>query len=455
MVARMRSGLTAILMMLALGLTPSAGAAALRVVDASVVEAQAGAATLADDAASPPQLWRCVMYDVVQGTATWPGDFNLRTRPDSACLAPGERSVTLPVTVVDDIIDEPDEQFYVDLANAWSSDRPPGTPGITAQYPIAAARGTITILDDDLPPPPPPERLELFYDVQVDGGSVAARLDCPACSGQRTVRLERAGQIVASVTDAQATRDGTGTMRMGVRPQAGDVVVFVVGGVDRHTHTFDGRPTVDASCARVGKDSLSGRLSPGHTVREDLGATTAGDAFTLPTDTLRTGDVVYVVTTGMQSLAPSVQLTVTSSLNARVCGERTCLVQLTERRGGSAPLMQQSVRAAARHLQFFGARRLLAGTLKPAVYTCAKGRVEMTLKAGKVVVATGARTLNGAASAILRRGVSWRTTPAGRRFLRGKRRAVLRLTVRQTDSTGASAQRSGTVTVTASGSRAR
>jgi hypothetical protein len=75
-----------------------------------------------------------VDFQTADGTATAPADY--ASRSGTLTFAPGETSKTITVPVNGDTIDEPDEQFFVDLSNASNAA-------------IADGRGIGTILDDD------------------------------------------------------------------------------------------------------------------------------------------------------------------------------------------------------------------------------------------------------------------------------------------------------------------
>jgi hypothetical protein len=80
-----------------------------------------------------------VSYGTADGTATAPGDYTSTSATLS--FAPGETSKTVTVPVAGDTLDEPDETFAVDLADAVDAS-------------IADGEGVGTIVDDDEPLPP-------------------------------------------------------------------------------------------------------------------------------------------------------------------------------------------------------------------------------------------------------------------------------------------------------------
>jgi hypothetical protein len=95
-----------------------------------------------------------VDYHVGAGTATVGTDYAAVTDGELT-FAPGDTSKTFTVTVKGDVVDEPDETFYIVLSN----------PGATASG-GALGSNMITITDDDATP-----QLDTFPDVQQNEGS--------------------------------------------------------------------------------------------------------------------------------------------------------------------------------------------------------------------------------------------------------------------------------------------
>ncbi|MFQ5629052.1 MAG: malectin domain-containing carbohydrate-binding protein [bacterium] len=84
-----------------------------------------------------------VNYATQDGTATDGLDYNSTSGTLTFSNASGTVTQTLPVTVLGDDTDEPDETFFVKLSGTTNAD-------------IIDTTGIGTILDDDLPPPAPP-----------------------------------------------------------------------------------------------------------------------------------------------------------------------------------------------------------------------------------------------------------------------------------------------------------
>ncbi len=80
-----------------------------------------------------------VDYSTGGGTAT--GDQDYRSAAGTLTFGANESSKTIPVTIIDDAIDEPDETFNVSLSNQ--------SPGATLGTPSVAQ---VTIIDNDPPP---------------------------------------------------------------------------------------------------------------------------------------------------------------------------------------------------------------------------------------------------------------------------------------------------------------
>src|SRR6185436_10974221 len=75
-------------------------------------------------------------YTTANGTAQAPGDYLARS--GSSSFAPGAASVQVPVPVVGDKVDEPNESFFLNLALA------PGSAAV-----LADPQGKATIWNDD------------------------------------------------------------------------------------------------------------------------------------------------------------------------------------------------------------------------------------------------------------------------------------------------------------------
>jgi Ca2+-binding RTX toxin-like protein len=92
--------------------------------------------TVALDAPSGKTI--TVDYQTANGTAIAPADY-LAIPPSTLTFAPGETQQLITVTVIDDLLDEPDETLQITLTN--------GT-----HVTLGSATATGTILDNDLPP---------------------------------------------------------------------------------------------------------------------------------------------------------------------------------------------------------------------------------------------------------------------------------------------------------------
>jgi hypothetical protein len=449
----------AVLGALALGLLvlPSPASAALRLDDLDLVEGdfmRMVDVTYRDDAAVVPQLWRCADFKAINGTATVGSD----VRPlfsNVGCIPPGQRTQSFPIEIWGERAPEHDEQLFLEISHGRSTVDRPGIPGQTPQpYPITDGQGTITLRNDD-GSPLPDERFVVNYIAGLhsdDGVSGSYQCiyrtagNCPAGSEPPlTLRLERGGQVIGSA-------NGKGVATLKVRPQAGDVARISVDGADRVAHTWDGRPEIDTSCSRVGRRTVSGRVSPGHTVS---GGSSAGDTFTQTTSSpLRHGQVVFVSSTGTQTISPQVTLTVRSTVASQICGPRTCLVQQKERLGPYSTLSRSSLSIAAA-LRSVGFRELVRGRFESRPFACRKGRIEVRFtvrRRGKwLVVAKGSRQLDRPGASLIGATVRWKATRAGRARLRGARRIVGRVTVRQVDAAGATASHTRKVVVTGRG----
>jgi hypothetical protein len=84
-----------------------------------------------------------VGYASGAGATAGVDDFTLA--PGTLTFPPGTRTLQVQVTIIDDMLDEPDETIAIALSDATNATLPP-----------AAATHLLTITDDDEPPPPPP-----------------------------------------------------------------------------------------------------------------------------------------------------------------------------------------------------------------------------------------------------------------------------------------------------------
>jgi Ca2+-binding RTX toxin-like protein len=81
-----------------------------------------------------------VDYTTVDNSATSPNDYT--SKSGTLTFEPGETTKEIPITIVDDRIDETNETFFVNLSNATIAT-------------ISDEQAIVTILDDDEPVPPP------------------------------------------------------------------------------------------------------------------------------------------------------------------------------------------------------------------------------------------------------------------------------------------------------------
>lgn len=135
-----------------------------------------------DEASTQPVT---VNYATGDGTATAGSDYT--TKSGTVTFNPGDTNQNITIEVQGDLLDEPDESFFVNLSNATNAT-------------IADARGTGTIQDDDLAPPPPEPTLAI-NDVTVvegDSGSTTA-----------TFIVTRNGDITGTSSVAYTTTDRT------------------------------------------------------------------------------------------------------------------------------------------------------------------------------------------------------------------------------------------------------
>jgi hypothetical protein len=84
-----------------------------------------------------------VSYASGAGATAGADDFTLA--PGTLTFPPGTRTLQIPVTIIDDMLDEPDETVAITLSAASNATLLP-----------ASATHLLTITDDDEPPPPPP-----------------------------------------------------------------------------------------------------------------------------------------------------------------------------------------------------------------------------------------------------------------------------------------------------------
>lgn len=155
----------------------------LSITDATVLEGNSGTkpASFTVSLSAAPTAPITVAYATSSGTATSGSDF-LATS-GTLTFAPGQTTKSVVVQVVGDTVDEPDEQFVVNLSN------PVGAS-------IADGQGTGLIRDDDDPPP----------SLSIEGVSIVE-----GNSGRKSalfnVRLSRAS--AATVTTSFTTADGS------------------------------------------------------------------------------------------------------------------------------------------------------------------------------------------------------------------------------------------------------
>ncbi len=161
--------------------------------DVAIAEGDAGpstgkrlaVATFTVTLSNPSQQVVTVDYETADGTATAPSDYTAITPPQTLTFNPGDPlTQTVAVTVIGDVIAEPDETFFVNLTNAVNAT-------------IADGQGQGTILNDDNAPS------FTINDVAVTEGNSGTTL------ATFTVTLSNPSQQVITVD--YATADGTAT----------------------------------------------------------------------------------------------------------------------------------------------------------------------------------------------------------------------------------------------------
>jgi uncharacterized protein len=124
-------------------------------------------------------------YTIAAGTATAGADFTAGT--GTVSFANGETSKTFPVTIANDLIDEPNQTIALSLSN------PTGDATLGAQ-----STATITILDDDAPP--------VFT---INDNTSFVEGDTGSTNAQLTVTLTGPTEFATSVTWATAADSAT------------------------------------------------------------------------------------------------------------------------------------------------------------------------------------------------------------------------------------------------------
>ena len=219
---------------------------------------------------------------------------------------------------------------------------------------------------------------------------------------------------------------------------------FIVGGAERVLVKFDGRPSLDTSCALVGKRTTTGRVAPGFDLTFAGSAQIArtGDTFkvTFPRP-LSSGEGVILSSRGELAVSQFVTLSILSRVLSRVCGAGPppCRdFQLEESPGQGVSRLSYAATRAAQSVRRAGIRKLLAGKVRPSVLACATGRIQTRVirygSRAPVVLASGDRTLARPAHRSV--SVALKPTATGRRLLRGRRRATVWVVVRQIDAQG-------------------
>ena len=466
--SRMPAVVTAVLIFVAA--SPAVAGAAIRAVDLDMPEGNARVVVqlaITDDAANVPDTWRCADYRTVDGRASavvsgaggGPGRQDYEATSGTACLEPGQSRTTVGVAVRGDADGEFDETFSLLLTNGrWTTGEPGSDPGPSGPYLIAEGQGRVTLRNDD----GPPEGRETFtagFDVGATDGSVSGRYGCedgtPPLEGcpdgsqpAFTLALERGGKLLG-------TASGRNQLLIEERPQAGDVLRFLVDGAEKAAATFDGRPALNSSCSTVGKRSTTGRVAAGFdlTFAGSAQVERSGETFkvTFPRP-LISGEGVILSSRGELQISQFQTLSILSRVLSQVCGggPLPCRdFQLEESPGKAVSRLDVAASSAARSVQRAGIRKLLAGAVRPAVLACASGRIETRVirygSSGPVVLARGDRTL--ARPAHTRVGVVLKVTAAGRRVLRGRSTAQVWVVVRQLDERGRALERRQRVTL--------
>ncbi len=137
-----------------------------------------------------------VDFRTVDGTATFSGS-DYWSMSGRLVFGPGETTRTLTATVVGDVIDEADEQFYIDLSNPTNAT-------------LSDARSVITIVDDDGATTPPPgggaPSISINHAVVQEGN---------ADTTTATLTLSLSAASTEPISVDFATTDGTATFEGG------------------------------------------------------------------------------------------------------------------------------------------------------------------------------------------------------------------------------------------------
>jgi hypothetical protein len=261
--------------------------------DVSVAEGNAGTvnATFTVSLSSPSAQTVTVDYATANGTATAPADYAAGS--GTVSFPPGSTSQAVTVAVNGDLLDEPDETFFVNLSN------PTGAP-------IADGQGMGTIVDDD---PTPSLSINDVAVTETDTGSVPAvfTVSLSAPSGQTvTVSYATADGTASSGSDYLAT---AGTLSFAPGTTSMTVTVAVLGDVtDEANETFFVNLTNPSNATVADGQGLGTILDndppPSLSIDDvdipegDLGSFNADFTVTLSTPSGQTVTVAYATANG-------------------------------------------------------------------------------------------------------------------------------------------------------------
>lgn len=172
----------------------------LSIADISVTEGNGGTTTAQVTVTKSGTTTQSVTvsFDASDETATF-SDSDYHDTSGSLVFSPSETTKTIPVTIVADTVDEPNEAFLITLSNPNNAT-------------IADGTGRVTILDDDSPV------IVNIADTSVVEGDSGTQL------ATFTVSLSRA--VSQSVSVGYATSDGTATFAGGDFFQSSGTIVF-------------------------------------------------------------------------------------------------------------------------------------------------------------------------------------------------------------------------------------
>ena len=289
------------------------GLPSITIDDASVIEGDAGTilATFTVRLSTPSSQPVTVSYETADDTAT--GGVDCVPKKGTITFQPGEVTYVISVEVKGDVVDEPDETFFVNLKNPINAT-------------IVKSKGTGTIVDDDVPQISVADTSvkegdsgtskaiftvklssvgtkEVSVDYKTTDGTALAGIDYVSASGRLVFPPGMTTQTVSVLVNGDTVNEPDETFYLELtNPQGGTLGSARGSGVIVND---DGLPTLSIGDSRVAEGDL-GNIGTSFTVKLSAVSSQAVTVSYSTADDTATAEVDYISTSGKVTFLPGI-----------------------------------------------------------------------------------------------------------------------------------------------------